>query len=65
MIGVTGIVLSFTGCLTAALLVWRYRREPESAPIVTDMHTHEFVALHEAVIAEHARRTGDLQLAAA
>ena len=63
-----GNVLSFTGCLTAVLLVWRYPREPEAAPveaIVTDMHTQEFVALREAVIAEHERRTGDLQLAAA
>lgn len=63
-----GNVLSFTGCLTAVLLVWRYPREPEAAPvepIVTHMHTQEFVALREAVIAEHERRTGDLQLAAA
>ena len=29
------------------------------------MHTGEFAALRDAVIAEHQRRTGDLQLAAA
>ena len=67
-----GNVLSFTGCLGAVFLVWRYPAEPEAAPVdasVTDMHTQEFVALREAVIAEHERRierrTGDLELAAA
>jgi hypothetical protein len=63
-----GNVLSFSGCLAAVALVWRYPAEPAAAPvdaIVTDMHTQEFVALREAVIAEHERRTGDLQLAAA
>jgi hypothetical protein len=63
-----GNVLSFSGCMTAVLLVWRYRADEDAAPmdeIVSDMHTQEFVALREAVIAEHQRRTGDLQLAAA
>jgi hypothetical protein len=63
-----GNVLSFSGCLTAVLLVLRYRADDEPAPvdaIVGDMHTQEFVALREAVIAEHQRRTGELQLAAA
>ena len=63
-----GNVLSFTGCLTAVVLVWRYPAEPEAAPvdaIVTDMQTQEFVALRDAVMAEHERRTGHLQLAAA
>jgi hypothetical protein len=32
---------------------------------VTDMHTGEFAALRDAVIAEHQRRTGDLQVIAA
>ena len=63
-----GNVLSFTGCLTAVCLVWRFPREPEPAPVdelVTDMRTGEFAALRDAVIAEHERRTGDLQLVAA
>lgn len=63
-----GNVLSFSGCLTAVFLVWRYPAEPRRAPVdalVTDMHTGEFAALRDAVIAEHQRRTGDLQLAAA
>jgi hypothetical protein len=32
--------------------------------LVTDMHTGEFVALRDAVIAEHQRRSGELRLAA-
>jgi hypothetical protein len=32
---------------------------------VTDMHTGEFAALRDAVVAEHHRRTGALQLATA
>ena len=40
-------------------------RELAIDAVVTDMHTQEFVALREAVIAEHERRIGDLQLAAA
>ena len=46
------------------LLVWRYRSDTDPAPvdaIVSDLHTQEFVALRAAVIAEHQRRTGDLQ----
>ena len=57
-----------TGCLTAALLVWRFPAEPAQAPVdalVTDMHTGEFAALRDVVIAEHHRRTGDLRFAAA
>jgi hypothetical protein len=67
-----GNVLSFSGALTAMFLVWRFPAEPgpepEAAPVdalVTDMHTGEFAALRDAVIAEHQRRTGDLQLVAA
>jgi hypothetical protein len=63
-----GNVLSFSGCLTAAFLVWRYPREPVRPVVdalVTDLHTGEFVALRDAVIAEHHRRTRDRQVAAA
>lgn len=63
-----GNVLSFTGCLTAVFLAWRFHGEPEQAPVdelVTDMHTGEFAALRDAVIAEHHRRSSDVQLAAA
>ncbi|HTU96720.1 MAG TPA: hypothetical protein VMF14_12825 [Solirubrobacteraceae bacterium] len=63
-----GNVLSFSGALTAVYLAWHFPAESEPAPVdelVTDMHTSEFVALRDAVIAEHHRRTGDLQLAAA
>jgi len=63
-----GNVLSFSGALTAVCLAWHFPAESEPAPVdelVTDMHTSEFVALRDAVIAEHHRRTGDLQLAAA
>lgn len=50
------------------VLVWRYPGEPVQPAVdalVTDMHTGEFAARRDAVIAEHQRRTGDLQLAAA
>ncbi|HXD67772.1 MAG TPA: hypothetical protein VNV17_24310 [Solirubrobacteraceae bacterium] len=69
-----GNVLSFSGALTAMCLVWRFPAEPgpeaavEAAPVdalVTDMHTGEFAALRDAVIAEHQRRTGDPRLVAA
>jgi hypothetical protein len=71
-----GNVLSFSGALTAVFLAFRFPAEPEpelaadpaAAPVdalVTDMHTGEFAALRDAVIAEHQRRTGDLQLVAA
>jgi hypothetical protein len=65
-----GNVLSFSGCITAVCLVSRYPADSEPAPVdadalVTDMHTGEFVALRDAVIAEHQRRGGKLALAAA
>src|ERR1700759_4394790 len=65
-----GNVLSSSGALTALFLVWHFpaEHEPAGAPVdelVTDMHTSEFVALRDAVIAEHHRRTGDVQLVAA
>jgi hypothetical protein len=71
-----GNVLSFSGALTAVCLASRFPAEPESGPetvtapapvdaLVTDMHTGEFVALRDAVFAEHQRRTGDRQLIAA
>jgi hypothetical protein len=65
-----GNVLSSSGALTAVFLVWRFpgEHEPALAPVdelVTDMHTGEFVALREAVLAEHHRRTADRQLVAA
>jgi hypothetical protein len=69
-----GNVMSFSGALTAVFLVWRFpteadhEHEPAGAPVdalVTDMHTGEFVALRDAVLAEHHRRTSDLRLAAA
>jgi len=63
-----GNVLSFTGCLAALLLAWRLPAEAGPAPVddlVTDMHTGEFAALRDAVMAEHHRRTGEPQLAAA
>lgn len=63
-----GNVLSLSGCLAAMYLVWRFPAQPEPAPVderVTDMRTGEFAALRDAVIAEHERRTGDLQLVAA
>jgi hypothetical protein len=69
-----GNVLSFSGCLTAVFLAWRFPAETETAlesgpapvdALVTDMHTGEFAALRDAVIAEHRRRTGDRQLVAA
>ena len=68
-----GNVLSFSGALTAMFLVSRFPAEPgrgrgRGRPVdalVTDMHTGEFAALRDAVIAEHHRRTGDLQLVAA
>jgi hypothetical protein len=62
-----GNLLSFLGCLTAVCLVRRYRKhhaEHPGAGAVEDMHTHEFVALREAVVAEQHRRTGRRQLAA-
>jgi hypothetical protein len=63
-----GNVLSLSGCLAAMYLVWRFPAESEPAPVdelVTDMRTGEFAALRDAVIAEHERRSGDLQLVAA
>lgn len=63
-----GNLLSLSGCLVAIGLVRRYRDAPPEAPltgVVTDLHTQEFVALREAVMAEHHRRTGDLQPATA
>ncbi len=73
-----GNVLSFSGALTAVFLVSRFPAEAETEAetavdpalaavdaIVTDLHTGEFAALRDAVIAEHHRRTGDLQLVAA
>jgi hypothetical protein len=68
MVLAIGNVLSFSGCLAAVFLAWRFPDEVEQAPmdeLVTDMRTGEFAALHDVVIAEHQRRTGDLQLAAA
>jgi PQ loop repeat len=61
----TGNLLSFTGCAMAVHLVRRYREGDDQTvvPAVTDMHTGEFVALRDAVLAEHHRRTGDYQLA--
>jgi hypothetical protein len=62
-----GNVLSFSGCLTAVFLAWRFPADTEPGAVdatVTDMHTGAFAALRDAVIAEHHRRTGDLQLAA-
>ena len=43
--------------------MWRYRSDtdPPVDAIVSDLHTQEFVALRAAVIAEHQRRTGDLE----
>jgi hypothetical protein len=61
-----GNLLSFTGCLIALYLVRRYRKQDAAQPapsVVTDLHTQEFVALREAVLAEHHRRTGEWQLA--
>jgi hypothetical protein len=63
-----GNVLSLSGCLVALLLAWRLPEETEQAPVdelVTDLHTGEFAALRDAVIAEHHRRTGELELIAA
>ena len=69
-----GDALSMSGCVVAVFLIGRYREAgvtaaPASghAPVatVTEMHTQEFVALRDAVIAEHQRRTGDLRLAVA
>jgi hypothetical protein len=71
-----GNALSFSGALTAVFLIWRFPAEPElehahepaGAPVdelVTDMHTGEFAALRDAVLAEHHRRTGDRRLVAA
>jgi hypothetical protein len=68
MVLAIGNVLSFSGCLAAVFLAWRFPDEVEQAPmdeLVTDMRTGEFAALRDVVIAEHQRRTGDLQLAAA
>jgi len=62
-------VITSVSLLTAAMiLIWRFPAESEPAPVdelVTDMHTGEFAALRDAVIAEHHRRSGDLQLVAA
>src|ERR1700759_1033263 len=63
-----GNVLSFTGCLTALVRAWHFPAETEQAPAderLPDMHTGDFAALRDAVLAEHHRRTGDLQLVAA
>ncbi len=63
-----GNVLSFSGCLTAVYLVSRYPADTEPAAVdalVTDMHTGEFVALHDAVLAERERRADRLALVAA
>jgi hypothetical protein len=63
-----GNLLSLSGCLVAMFLAWRFPAEAEPAAVdelVTDMHTGEFAALRDAVIAEHQRRTGDLQVIAA
>lgn len=67
-----GNTLSMSGCIAALILIGRYRdagneivAEPSHNLTVSDMHTQEFVALREAVIAEHHRRTGDIQLAVA
>ena len=63
-----GNVLSFSGALTAVCFAWRFPAEPEAAPVdelVTDMHTGEFAALRDAVIAEHHRRTDRLALVSA
>jgi hypothetical protein len=67
MVLAIGNVLSLSGCLAAMFLAWRFPAEAEPAAVdelVTDMHTGEFAALRDAVIAEHQRRTGDLQLIA-
>jgi hypothetical protein len=63
-----GNVLSFSGCLAAVLLICRYPGHEEPPAVdafVTDMRTHEFIALREAVIAEDQRRSGALEFAAA
>lgn len=47
--------------MTAVYLVRRYRaRTGRVTPAVTDLHTGEFVALRDAVLAEHHRRTAEL-----
>jgi hypothetical protein len=71
-----GNVLSGSACLTAIALVRLYRAAPAEEPIaadpgvpladaVTDMRTQEFVVLRDAALAEHARRTGEPEFAAA
>lgn len=67
-----GDALSMSGCVVAVFLIGRYRTKDISAgtspaPVLTvaELHTQEFVALRDAVIAEHQRRTGDLRLAPA
>jgi hypothetical protein len=59
-----GNALSLAGCLTAVCLVRRFGNSPVSAdttpPAVAEMHTSEFFALREAVVAEHRRRCGEL-----
>ena len=65
-----GDALSMSGCVAAVFLIRRYAAADlpvAAAPVLTvaDMHTQEFVALREAVIAEHHRRTGEIRLAVA
>lgn len=64
-----GNALSLSSCLAAIVLVRQFRspaqEPPAVAAAVTEMHTQEFVVLRDAVLAEHHRRTGELQLAAA
>jgi hypothetical protein len=67
-----GNVLSLSACLTAIGLVRFYRHAPaDESPVaplaatVTDMRTQEFVVLHDVVLAEHARRTGEPEFATA
>ena len=60
----SGNLASLSGCLTAVYLVRRFRRRAQPpADAVTDMHTHEFEILRDAVLIEHHRRTGERELA--
>jgi hypothetical protein len=43
---------------------FRGRRDRAVVPAGTEMHTGAFVALRDAILAEHTRRTGEYQLAA-
>jgi hypothetical protein len=59
----SGNVASVLGCLTAVYLVRRFRPGDPAEAAVSDMRTHEFAVLREAVLTEHHRRTGEREMA--